>query len=180
MPRPRVVRRLALLAAAVLLPAPAAGAAVVPTLGGWSRDQQELVVSEGLLADLADGAFHGDRPLARAQLQAARDALAGRLQAAPAPLPGDGERVSVAAFDALLVDQLGLADTAAAVQAEATRAGLAPPARFGTEVVARYLGLRFNHPFPLGERLELYPWDAITRAEAAWSLARAAELDVTE
>ena len=41
---------------------------------------------------------------------------------------------------------------------------------FGTEVVARYLGLRYNHPS--GEdSLELYPSDQITRAEAAHSLA---------
>ena len=174
------MRRLALLAATFLLPACAARAAVVPTLGDWSRAEQQLVVADGLLTDLGDGAFHGERPLTAAQLRAARDALSTRLAVPPAPLPTDADRVSVAAFDALLVAQLGLADTAAAVQAEARRAGLQPPPRFGTEVVARYLGLRFNHPFPHGERLELYPWDAITRAEAAWSFARASELDAGE
>src|SRR3954464_6831515 len=73
-PRLRIVRRLALLAAACLLPAPAAEAAIVPTLGNWSRDQQQLVVGDGLLGDLSDGAFHGERPLTRAQLLTARDA----------------------------------------------------------------------------------------------------------
>ncbi|MCW2994310.1 MAG: NlpC/P60 family protein, partial [Conexibacter sp.] len=57
-----------------------------------------------------------------------------------------------------------------AVQHEAWRAGLAPPPTFGTEVVARSLGLRDNHPFGQ-EQLELYPTDAITRAEAAHSFA---------
>lgn len=174
------MRRLALVAALALLPAFPARAATVRTLADWSLPQQQLVVADGLLGDLDDGAFHGDRPLTRAQLQAARDTLAARLIAKPAPIPGDDDRISVAAFDALMVDQLGLGDTAAAVQAEATHAALQPPARFGTEVIARYLGLRFNHPFPQGERLELYPWDAITRAEAAWSLAQATALTPAE
>jgi cell wall-associated NlpC family hydrolase len=70
----------------------------------------------------------------------------------------------------LLVGQLGATDVAAAVQHQAWRAGLQPPATFGTEVVARFLGLRDDHP-PADETLELYPWQPITRAEAAHSLA---------
>ena len=77
--------------------------------------------------------------------------------------------MSVLAFDARVVAHLGLSDVAAHVRDEAARAGLRPPPTFGTEVVARFLGLRDNHPFP-DERLELYPWEAITRAEAAHSL----------
>src|SRR5204862_2373660 len=111
------------------------------------------------------------RPLTGAQLRAARDAVAARLGVAPVNLGALGPRLSVAAFDRALVRQLGLADVASAVQREARRRGLHPPARFGTEVVARALGLRFNHPSGT-ERLELYPWNPITRAEAAYSLAR--------
>jgi cell wall-associated NlpC family hydrolase len=76
--------------------------------------------------------------------------------------------VSVTAFDARLVKQLGLQDVADHVQQVAAQAGLWPPAVFGTEVVARFIGLRDDHP-PADEKLELYPWDAITRAEAAHS-----------
>jgi cell wall-associated NlpC family hydrolase len=55
-------------------------------------------------------------------------------------------------------------------------AGLKPPARFGTEVVARLLGVRTNHP--AGEdSLELRPSDAATRAEAAFSAARVLALE---
>ena len=54
----------------------------------------------------------------------------------------------------------------------ARAAGLNPPRTFGTEVVARFLGLRTNHPFA-DDALELYPWEPITRAEAAHSLRRA-------
>lgn len=121
------------------------------------------------MAPLDDGQFHGERPVAGAQLQGALHALADRLAVARVPVPTG--RVSVAGFDRLVVTQLGLADVAQAVQAQARKAGLAPPPRFGTEVVARLLGLRVNQPVSR-ERLELYPWDAITRADAAYSLAR--------
>jgi cell wall-associated NlpC family hydrolase len=72
-----------------------------------------------------------------------------------------------------VVDQLGLADVASHVQSVAAAAGLTPPAYFGTEVVARYLGLRYDHPAGT-DQLELFPTDPITRAEAAWSLAEVA------
>jgi len=48
---------------------------------------------------------------------------------------------------------------------------LLPPSFFCTEVVARFLGLRYDHPAGT-DQLELYPYDPITRAEAAWSLSR--------
>ena len=78
--------------------------------------------------------------------------------------------VSVTRFDRLVVDATGLGDVAAHVQVVAEQAGLHPPSYFGSEVVARYLGLRFDHPAAT-DSLELYPWDPITRAEAAHSLA---------
>jgi cell wall-associated NlpC family hydrolase len=78
--------------------------------------------------------------------------------------------VTVATFDRMLAEELGLADVAAHVQATAA-AGLRPPAYFGTEVVARFLELRYEHPVG-AQRLDLFPDEPITRAEAAWSLAR--------
>src|SRR4029077_18718105 len=47
----------------------------------------------------------------------------------------------------------------------------AVPGRFGTEVVARLLGLRINHP-AAQDFLELRPQDPATRAEAAYSAAQ--------
>jgi cell wall-associated NlpC family hydrolase len=79
--------------------------------------------------------------------------------------------VSVTAFDALLVQQLGLRDVAAHVQAATAAAGLQPPRHYGTEVVARFLGLRDDHPAGT-DYLELFPYDPITRGEAAWSLSQ--------
>src|SRR5262249_53473627 len=46
-----------------------------------------------------------------------------------------------------------------------------PPKYFGTEVVARLIGLRVNHP-AAQDGLELGPNDPSTRAEAAYSAAR--------
>jgi cell wall-associated NlpC family hydrolase len=133
-----------------------------------------------MAAPAPDGSFQGAAPLTAAQANAAMAAVAARL-AAPTPdgqpvhaiqIAGVGS-VTVVRFDAMVVDQLGLADVAAHVQAVAASAGLAPPGYFGTEVVARYLGLRYDHPYGT-DQLELFPSDPITRAEAAWSLAQVA------
>jgi cell wall-associated NlpC family hydrolase len=142
--------------------------------GGWNRADQRAVERAGVLPSLGDGAFHGERPLAGDQLRQGLQVLAEDLAVPAVPAPTGP--VSVAGFDRLLVRQLGLADVAAAVLTEVRRAGLAPPARFGTEVVARQLGLRFNHP-AADDAAELYPWQPITRAEAAYSLARVLDFD---
>jgi cell wall-associated NlpC family hydrolase len=165
------MRRLLATATAVL--SIAAPAAAATGRGDWDRRDQRAVVEAGVMAPLDDGEFHGDRPLAGGQLPAALHALADRLAVARIAVPTGP--VTVAGFDRLVVEQLGLADVARAVQLQARGAGLQPPPRFGSEVVARLLGLRFNHPSS-HDRDELYPWDAITRAEAAYSLARVLEL----
>jgi cell wall-associated NlpC family hydrolase len=93
---------------------------------------------------------------------------------APPPTPpkvaDPGAPVTMAALDAALVDGLGLSSAAAEFAHVATADGLTVPARFGTEVVARLLGLRTNHPASEDE-LELLPNDPATRAEAAYSAA---------
>jgi cell wall-associated NlpC family hydrolase len=69
------------------------------------------------------------------------------------------------------VEELGLGDITTLTQARTAAAGLRPPSYFGSEVLARMLELRFEHP--VGEqRLDLFPGDPITRAEAATSLVR--------
>jgi cell wall-associated NlpC family hydrolase len=161
-----VVRRLLVLLAATLLVPQTAHAA---TLGGWNQREQRAVADSGLLPRLDDGRFHGERPLTGAQLGGALAALAART-GQPAIASQTSGTVSVTTFDARLVGQLGLQDVADHVLAVARGAGLHPPKAFGTEVVARFLGLRTNHP-AADETLELYPWDPITRAEAAHSLA---------
>ncbi|MGZ4298401.1 MAG: C40 family peptidase [Solirubrobacteraceae bacterium] len=161
-----------------LLPA-TAGAQV--TLGNWDAAQQRQVVRAGLMSDLHGGDFGGAERLHGAQADRALTALAQLARrdvaspdGAPAALPAvhaPTGLVSVTAFDRVVVDQLGLADVAAHVQQATAAVGLRPPAYYGTEVVARFLGLRYDHPAGT-DQLELFPWDPITRAEAAWSLAQ--------
>jgi cell wall-associated NlpC family hydrolase len=135
----------------------------------WSHAEQRAVVRAHVLAPLPGQGFGGAHALTAGQLRGAVGALASRSGSTPVSVPAG--RVTVEGFDRVLVQQLGLAGVARDVQAEASRAGLRPPARFGSEVVARQLGLRYNHPIG-DDALELSPGEPITRAEAAWSLAR--------
>jgi cell wall-associated NlpC family hydrolase len=149
------------LLAALLVPA-APASAKHWTLGGWDARAQRLVARAGIL-----GAGPGAN---RLTVTAERGALRGLARKLGTRFVDVSRPPTVASFDGALVAALGLSDLARSVQHEARRAGLRPPARFGTEVVARRLGLR--HDFPaVADRLELYPSDRITRAEAAWSFA---------
>jgi cell wall-associated NlpC family hydrolase len=123
----------------------------------------------GLMEALGSEGFAGAKPLSAGAETAALGALATREGVAPVTF-AKTDSLTLARFDALLVDQLGLSSVAQTVQKVAQQAGLTPPGYFGSEVVARYLGLRYDHP--AGEdSLELYPWNIITRAEAAHSFA---------
>ncbi|HXD53634.1 MAG TPA: NlpC/P60 family protein [Solirubrobacteraceae bacterium] len=181
-------RTSALAAALTLLPAALTLLAAAPALArktaaNWDASQQRIVVRAGLMSEASPKNFAGAAPLTPEAERVALAALAARAAAeaeaveaegtpAPAPQPAVSSTatMTVTRFDALLVEALGLSATAAHVQATAAAAGLRPPSYFGTEVVARYLGLRYDHPS--GEdSLELYPWNPITRAEAAHSFA---------
>ncbi|MHB8059944.1 MAG: C40 family peptidase [Gaiellaceae bacterium] len=89
----------------------------------------------------------------------------------PPGSPKSGASVSVSAFDAALVKQLGLSSAAARFRSVIRQGGISAPARYGTETVARLLGLRINHPASQ-DKLELLPSAPITRAEAAYSIAQ--------
>jgi len=119
--------------------------------------------------------FGGAQPLSAEAEASALLVIAQREEVPPISFSAS-EPLTVTRFDALLVDQLGLGEVAEHVQQTAQQAGLAPPSYFGSEVVARYLNLRFEHP--TGEQaLDLYPWNLLTRAEAAHSFAVALESD---
>jgi cell wall-associated NlpC family hydrolase len=91
--------------------------------------------------------------------------------AQPPKVPHGAAAATMTDLDAQLVDGVGL-DAAAAEFAQGARAaGLAIPDRFGTEVAARLLGLRIDHPAS-EDYLELLPNDPATRAEAAYSAAQ--------
>jgi peptidoglycan DL-endopeptidase CwlO len=154
------------------LAAPAGAAAKKYTAANWDLSAQRLVVRAGLMSEAAGG-FAGASPLTAQAASQAMAALSAHSQTAAVAVQANA-RITVTRFDALVVSQLGLGAVAAHVERTAKAAGLQPPGYFGTEVVARYLGLRYNHP--AGEdSLELYPSDQITRAEAAHSLAVALE-----
>ncbi len=135
------------------------------TAGTWNTAEQRSVVADGIMENLTGG-FQGQQPITAAQTQTALNALATRLGTTPVSV--GAAAITVVRLDDLLVAQLGLGEVAEHIQQTAAGAGLAPPPYFGTEVVARYLELRYMQPTRY-ESLELYPTEAITRAEAAHS-----------
>jgi cell wall-associated NlpC family hydrolase len=161
-------RILAIAAALTVLAAPTAAQAngrAQPA--SWAQSEIKVVVAHGLMAKSVQ-TFHPDDPLTRGALTTLVSGLAldGPTVSTQSPAP-----VTIAQLDSTLVRALGLSDAAAEFAAAARSAGLAPPSRFGTEVVARLLGLRTNHPAQL-DSLELLPSQPATRAEAAYSAAQ--------
>jgi len=133
----------------------------------WAQREIRVVTSRGLMGGTA-ASFQPDALLTKSALA---DLVAG-LTERQAVTPADPTAsVTMANLDSKLVAGLGLSTDASAFTTGAKTAGLAPPSRFGTEVVARLLGLRTNHPTEQ-DALELLPNDPATRAEAAFSAAQ--------
>ena len=132
----------------------------------WAQREIRAVTSRGLMGKAAT--FRPDAPLTQAALADLVAGLTERQATSPAE---PWAPVTMAKLDSKLVSALGLGADAAAFAAAARAAGLAPPSRVGTEVVARLLGLRTNHPTGQ-DALELLPNDTTTRAEAAFSAAQ--------
>ena len=154
---------------AVLVGAP--GAAAGPS---WAQAQIRTVVEAGLMAPSVS-AFRPNDALTRRELAQVVATVAQRRQVVVDP-----ERaVTLRELDAGFVRAVGLGPAARAVLQKLTAAGLHPPARAGTETVARLLELRYNHPAARDDR-ELRPTDAVPRAEAAYSLARLLQLSADD
>lgn len=162
-------RALPAVAVALCCAFPAPAVATV-TLANWDQAQQGQAVRAGLMSNRGRS-FDGGGRLTVAEANAAMTALATRLNAGAFLARAGQSPLTLVGFDRLLVGQLGLQDVAAHVQAATAAAGLRPPSYYGSEVVARFLGLRDNHPAN-SDQLELFPYDPITRAEAAWSLSQ--------
>ncbi len=113
-------------------------------------------------------AFRPNDALTQVEL---RDLVAELTEEPPQPVTNPAAPVTMAQLDARLVRALGLGDEASTFYQAAVAAGLRPPSRFGTEVVARLLGLRTNHPAGQDD-LERLPSDPAPRAEAAYSVAQ--------
>lgn len=172
------VRRLRLLAfLACLLAGLSAAPSAAPARAkrSWAQAEIKTVVARGLMATSV-AAFRPNDPLTQGEL---RNLLVGLSQESPSPSPQPparpGPSVTMAQLDARFVRALGFGDEASSFYRAAAAAGLRPPARFGSEVVARLLGLRTNHPAGQDD-LERVPSDPAPRAEAAYSAARVLRL----
>src|SRR6266540_1350870 len=157
--------RLVLVPLAALVLASPLGAA--PPARSWAQPEIVFTTSHGLLGGNA-ATFRPDAALTQAELAELVAALTAK---PPAAVANPSAPVTLAGLDAHLVRALGLSGAASRFAAAARAAGLAPPSRFGTEVVARLAGLRTNHP-AAQDALELLPADPVTRAETAFSVAR--------
>jgi cell wall-associated NlpC family hydrolase len=132
----------------------------------WAQAELKTAVAAGLMAK--EAAARPNKPLTRGELETL---VAGLTHVEPVAPASPTKTVTMASLDARLVGALGLSDTAKLFTQTAKDAGLTPPSRFGTEAVARLLGLRTNHPAAL-DALELSPGEPATHAEAAYSAAR--------
>ena len=128
------------------------------------------VVDAGLMAPSVES-FRPEDPLTASELATVVASLGGAISIAD-----PNARVPVRELDARLVSLTGLRPVAQSIRLAAVGAGLGPRPWLGTEVVARMLGLRFNHP-RTQDRLELQVSQPVTRAEAAYSLAAYLDLD---
>ena len=154
----------AIACACLLLGAPAA---VLAAKHSWAHREIKLVTDRGLMGGSA-ATFKPDAPLTRRALTD----LVTELTELPPPEPAaPAALATLAELDQALVRGLDLADEARRFYLGARATGAKPPARFGSEVVARLIGLRKNHEARF-DALELRPEDVATRAEAAYSAAQ--------
>jgi cell wall-associated NlpC family hydrolase len=152
---------------ALLLAAPASG---VSSHSSWAKRAIKTVTKEGLFPG-TPATFRPSDPLTTGTLGDLLAALGRPVAVAADP----AAPVTIAGLDASVVDALGLRATARELAAAARAAGLDPPARFGTEVVARLLGLRTDLPIA-DDSFELQPGQSATRADAAFTAARVLSL----
>lgn len=144
--------------------------AVPSGIASWADPQIRSVTAAAILGS-DPATFRPSDPLTRGELAEALAAWGRR-----AVIPADPARlVTMRELDAQLVFALGLQPAAQRIRIAARDAGLAPTTMLGTETVARLLGLRLNHPQG-SDDLELLPSQPATRAEAAYSFARALKL----
>jgi cell wall-associated NlpC family hydrolase len=143
--------------------------ALVPTGVASAAKPASWAAAEIRVLGQDPAAFRADETVTRGELAELFAAAAGRT---PAAIAKPEVPLTIQDLDARLVAALGLTAEAKAFAAGAKAAGLAPPSRFGTEVVARLLGLRKNHAAKDDALLERLPGEPASRAEAAYSLAQ--------
>lgn len=158
-------RRAAVLAVVGLLVGAATASAAPSARSQFASSEIQAVVDAGLMGPSVED-FRPSDPLTASELAVVVSSLGGAISVDDPDAP-----VSVRELDARLVSLVGLRNSAQAIRLAAFDAGLAPRPWVGTETIARMLGFRINHPREEDE-LELEVTDPITRAEAAYSIAR--------
>jgi cell wall-associated NlpC family hydrolase len=141
--------------------------AVLAAKRSWAHREITFVTAQGLMGGDATR-FRPDAPLTKRALS---DLVGGLTELPAAPPQNPSAPVTLAELDQALVRGLELSDDARLFYLGARATGARPPARFGSEVVARLIGLRKNHQ-ARDDALELRPEDVATRAEAAYSAAQ--------
>src|SRR6476646_3698128 len=190
-----VGQRLATLAAACAVAAVSTAAAAGSSrdLPNWAAPQIATVVAHKLMDAKSVSKFHPNATLTNKALTNLAADLKDQLGATAPPADGTGDTgttttgtttttvsdpaapMTMTQLDRSLVQAIGLGKAAKQFAQGARADGLAVPGRFGTEVVARLLGLRLNHP-AAQDFIELRPQDPATRAEAAYSAAQVLDL----
>jgi cell wall-associated NlpC family hydrolase len=161
---------LALVAAALALLAPGTASPRSDAVPRFAAKEVAAVIDAGLMGP-STATFRPQDPLTAGELAAALWGLGGDFSHAD-----PSAHVTVRELHAQLVTLAGLRSEARAIRVTAAAAGLAPRPWLGTETVARLLGLRVNHPDGQDD-LELQVNQAVTRAEAAYSMAVYLRLD---
>ncbi len=194
-----VGQRLAMLAAACVVAgvSTAAAAGSSKTIPNWAAPQIATVVAHKLMDAKTVKKFRPNATLTHQTLANLSAGLKAQLGAPPVspssqdsgttttgtttttttgsttttPVSNPTGPETMTQLDRSLVQAIGLGKAAKEFVQGAEASGLVVPGRFGTEVVARLLGLRLNHP-AAQDFLELRPQDPATRAEAAYSAAQ--------
>lgn len=158
-------RHVLIVACAALLAGLGTASGAASARSQFASSEIETVVAAGLMGPSVE-AFRPSDPLTASELAVVVSSLGGAISVDDPDAP-----VTVREFDARLVSLTGLRPSAVAIRTAAMDAGLTARPWLGTETVARMLGFRINHPRDEDE-LELEVTDPITRAEAAYSIAK--------
>jgi cell wall-associated NlpC family hydrolase len=161
---------LRLVAASVVAVALLSGGAAHGARTSFASAEIATVVGAGLMAPSVE-AFRPDDPLTASELAVAVSSLGGPISVADPDAP-----VALRELDARLVSLTGLRPAAQTIRVAAVDAGLSPRPWLGTETIARMLGFRINHLRDEDE-YELQVTQPVTRAEAAYSIAKYLTLD---
>ena len=129
------------------------------------------VVAAGLMAPSV-ATFRPDDPLTASELAIVVASLGGAISVADP----ERDRSAMRELDARLVSLTGLRPAAQTIRSAAVDAGLSPRPWLGTETIARMLGFRVNH-LRSEDEYELQVTQPVTRAEAAYSIAKYLTLD---